>query len=295
MKICIGIATKGRPAILAETLRLLENQTRRPDVIIVCPTCEEDVPTRDIPEINLPIRVIHGPTGSCAQRNTVLKNTNDMDLVLFIDDDFFLEPDYLSRCERLFEVRSEVVASTGQVLADGINGPGFTPDLARQLLAETTHEKSTNISASVKTTYAAYGCNMAVRCSTVREECIRFDEKLPLYAWQEDVDFSRQLSKFGEVVFDSRLRGVHLGHKSGRTSGVKFGYSQVANPVFLCRKGTLSLFFACRLMMKNAIMNILRSPFPEPWADRRGRLKGNALAVLHFFQGKLDPEVILKL
>ena len=295
MKICIGIATKGRPSILAETLRLLENQTRQPDVIIVCPTCEEDVPSRDIPEINLPIRVVYGPTGSCAQRNTVLKNTNDMDLVLFIDDDFFLEPDYLSRCEALFKSRPEVVASTGQVLADGINGPGFTPELARQLLVQTAGQKAKDLSTSVTTTYAAYGCNMAVRSSTVREQCIRFDEKLPLYAWQEDVDFSRQLSKFGEVVLDSGLLGVHLGHKSGRTSGVKFGYSQVANPIFLFRKGTLSLFFVCRLMVKNAIMNILRFPFPEPWADRRGRLKGNALAALHFFQGKLDPEVILKL
>ena len=34
------------------------------------------------------------------------------------------------------------------------------------------------------------------------------------------------------------LRGVHLGNKRGRVSGLRFGYSQIANPIYLLQKGT---------------------------------------------------------
>ena len=136
---------------------------------------------------------------------------------------------------------------------------------------------------------------MACRLSLVHANDIRFDEKLPLYAWQEDIDFSRQLARFGRIVRDTSLKGVHLGHRTGRSPGLSLGYSQIANPVFLFRKGTLSLRFIVRLMSRNAMKNVFRFPFPEPYVDRRGRLKGNLLALLHLIQGKLDPEVILKL
>ena len=70
-------------------------------------------------------------------------------------------------------------------------------------------------------------------------EGVRFDENLPLYGWAEDVDFCRQLATYGRIVENARTTGVHLGSNSGRTSGVCFGYSQIANPLYLWRKGTL--------------------------------------------------------
>ena len=110
-----------------------------------------------------------------------------------------------------------------------------------------------------------------------------------LYGWLEDVDFSRQLARFGRVVVAEATRGVHLGVKLGRQPGVKLGYSQVANPLYLIGKGTMSRRKGLVLMSRNLIANIVRSLRAEAWVDRRGRLTGNARAVLDLIARRLDP------
>jgi hypothetical protein len=96
-------------------------------------------------------------------------------------------------------------------------------------------------------------------------------------------------------VNSAALRGVHLGIKLGRTSGVRFGYSQIANPVYLIRKGSMSWRHANKLMWRNIAANVARSFFPEPWVDRKGRLKGNVLALMDIIRGRSSPGRILQL
>jgi len=292
MNISIGIATKGRREILAETVSVLRSQTRLADRIFICPAGESDLPRATIEGSDLPIEIVTSSPGLCAQRNAILRQAADVDILLFIDDDFFLSADFLANCETLFQSRPDVIMCTGNVIADGISGPGITPDQASEMLMQNGREAP---SRAVTETYGGYGCNMAFRVKAAVDNKLWFDERLPLYGWQEDVDFSRRLSRFGGIVNDNSLRGVHLGHKSGRTEGLRLGYSQVANPLYLLKNGTVSLYFASQLMARNALNNLIRSPFPEPWVDRRGRLRGNFLAFRHLLQGKLDPEMILKL
>jgi len=136
---------------------------------------------------------------------------------------------------------------------------------------------------------------MSFRMEPIRRHGVLFDENLPLYGWQEDIDFSRQLAPFGRIVDANVLRGVHLGTKGGRTSGVRFGYSQIANPVYLIRKGTMSVGFAAALMWRNVVANAGRSFRPEPWIDRRGRLWGNWLALWDLVTRRMSPRRILDL
>jgi hypothetical protein len=91
------------------------------------------------------------------------------------------------------------------------------------------------------------------------------------------------------------LRGVHLGIKLGRTSGVRFGYSQIANPIYLIRKGSMPRRHANKIMLRNLAANLARSLYPEPWVDRRGRLKGNLLALFDMLRGRISPNQILRL
>ena len=186
---------------------------------------------------------------------------------------------------------ADVVVATGTLIADGIKGPGITAESARQLLAEDSGFDQ----GQVASTYGGYGCNFAVRLDQVRKNAIRFDEELPSYGWQEDIDFSRQLARYGKVVRSDRLRGVHLGVKHGRTSGVRFGYSQVANPVYLINKGTMSVRYGMRLALGNLFANLLRAGFPEQHIDRFGRLRGNLIAVIDLAMGRLHPRRILDL
>ena len=52
--------------------------------------------------------------------------------------------------------------------------------------------------------------------------------------------------------------------------------------------------FALPLMLRNLAANLVRSLRPEPWVDRRGRLRGNLLAIGHVLSGRIEPEHVLK-
>ena len=121
------------------------------------------------------------------------------------------------------------------------------------------------------------------------------DERLPLYAWYEDLDFTRLLGRHGEIRRLPAARGVHLGVKFGRGSGVRLGYSQVINPVYLGRKGTYPWNRALRSIARHCVMNLLRSPAPEPWVDRWGRFRGNLAGLADLLRGKADPMRVMRL
>jgi hypothetical protein len=73
------------------------------------------------------------------------------------------------------------------------------------------------------------------------------------------------------------------------------GYSQIANPVHLVRKGTFTFRRALFQMARNVAMNLCFSFTPEPYVDRRGRLRGNLTALKDLVLGRVHPERILTL
>ena len=290
MRLGVGIATSGRAAILTETLAEIMRQTRVPDVIIVCPARADDIEMAAVNRLGIPLSVVTAAPGLPRQRNAILAAARDCDVLVFFDDDFFPEKQYLAAAQLLMQRNRDIVLATGDLIADGINGPGVDPAEARMLL-DTCSRPAAN--STPRPEYNAYGCNMVLRLAPVRDNGLKFDEALPLYGWQEDVDFSRQLARYGRVVRSAVLTGVHLGTKRGRTSGVKFGYSQIANPIYLIRKGTMSGSRAVRLMARNVIMNFARVTRPEAWVDRAGRCRGNLLALADLSRGRLHPGRVL--
>lgn len=293
MKITVGIATAGRREQLKLTLVQLARQSRLPDRVVVCPASHEDYDEKARASLPFPVVVVRGARGLPAQRNCILAACADAEAVVFFDDDFYPAPSYLAEAELLLSRRPEVAILTGRVFADGAAGPGIGHEEALRLLESLPPPPPTG--SECRETYGGYGCNMAVRMALVRAHGIRFDENLPLYGWLEDIDFSRSVAPYGRIVRNDSLCGVHLGTKRGRTSGLKFGYSQIANPIYLVRKGTMAPSYAFRHVARNVARNIARALVPEPWIDRRGRLKGNAVAIGHLVCGRLDPRKILLL
>ncbi|WP_226781560.1 glycosyltransferase family 2 protein [Oceaniglobus trochenteri] len=287
MKIAVAIATTGRPDVVQGALADLAHQGRPADRIILSATGPED--TGPVPP---GVEVLTGPRGLTRQRNAVLAALDDADVVLFLDDDFVMAPDYLARLDALLGAHSAVGIVTGNVLADGIGTAGLNMGQAHQILERAM---TTPRDASLVEVNNAYGCNMAFRCAPIRAHGLRFDERLPLYGWLEDVDFSRRAARYGRCVQARDLLGVHLGTKGGRTSGRRLGYSQVANPVYLAAARTMRRGHALRMIARNLAANIARSPWPEPWVDRRGRLGGNLAAFGDLLRGRLHPERVLTL
>jgi GT2 family glycosyltransferase len=289
LRLAVGIATRNRPAILAETIGELARQTRAPDAIFVCHVGPEDV--GDLPAKRPDITFLTTTAGLPRQRNAILDAT-DADILLFLDDDFLAAPAYLAVLEAVMEAHPDCVVGTGTVIADGAKGPGIGVEEGRTILAVDSPPSDPR---AITPHFNGYGCNMAVRMRVVREHGIRVDEALPLYAWYEDIDFTRALGRYGTILRLAGARGVHLGVKQARTPGLRLGYSQVANPVYLARKGTFPWSHAIPSAARHTLINAVRSLAPEPHVDRFGRFRGNLLALWDLLRGRAAPGRVLEL
>ncbi|MFN6999893.1 glycosyltransferase family 2 protein [Elioraea tepidiphila] len=289
LRLAVGIATRNRPAILAETIAELSRQTRAPDAILVCHVGPEDV--GDLPAKRPDIIFLTTTAGLPRQRNAILDAT-DADILLFLDDDFLAAPAYLAVLEAVMLAHPDCVVATGTVIADGAKGPGISVEEGRAILAADTPPADPR---AVTPHFNGYGCNMAVRMRVVREHGVRVDEALPLYAWYEDIDFTRALGRHGTILRLAGARGVHLGVKQARTPGLRLGYSQVANPVYLARKGTFPWSHAIPSAARHTLINAVRSLAPEPHVDRFGRFRGNLLALWDLLRGRAAPGRVLEL
>ena len=291
-RLVVAIPSTGRAKILPDTVRAIARQKRLPDLLILSLAYPEDIGDLDIKALPFPAKVVMGRKGATAQRNRVFEECTPDDIVLMLDDDFLMAPDYLQKTLEVFQADPEVVLATGTVLADGIRGPGYNHAEGRQLLAELNRD---DLPDTIRPAFSGYGCNFAFRVSVVAAYELWFDEDLPLYSWLEDVDFSRRIARYGKLVKSGAMRGVHLGTKTGRTPGVKLGYSQIANPVYLKRKGSMTLAHVLEMTSRNTLSNLLHSVRPPPYADFRGRFKGNLLALTDLVRGRVAPARILDL
>jgi hypothetical protein len=287
-RMAVIVATMGRPAQVGALLARLARQWREPDLIVLSAPDASHLPAACGDPRQ---RRVFGPPGLCAQRNRALDAlAGGADIVTFFDDDFVPADDYLLELEAAFADHPDWRVAMGHVLLDGAVGPGVSQHEA-ELALEAARRAPPAPREEIHP--GAYGCNMSARAQAIG--AARFDERLALYGWQEDIDFSARAGRGGRIVLTTRLLGVHLGVKSGRVSGLRFGYSQIANPVYLTRKGTMPAPFAARLMARNVAANLARALRPEPFVDRRGRLKGNLVAALDVLRGRITPERILNL
>jgi len=287
-KIAIVVASKGRPAEIAELLAALARQSVRPSAIILSVTGEDDLPA------SLPEEVIRvfGPAGSSGQRNRGLDTVIDRsDVVVFYDDDFLPSRNALRGIKAFFETFPQMTGATGFVLKDGVTKGGLSSEEAQQIVDAFDQAAPPPLRHGDQ--LSGYGCNMAVRCAAVGG--IRFDENLPLYGWQEDRDFAARVAAKGPFVWTNAFAGVHRGVVKARTPGRRLGYSQMVNPAYLVRKGTMPWRKAGTLMLRNLAANAIKSMAPEPYIDRRGRLIGNLIGLSHILRGAADPMKVLTL
>ncbi|TDV17098.1 glycosyltransferase family 2 protein [Paraburkholderia caballeronis] len=312
MQSYVIVATKGRAAETATLFDYLLRQERRPDGVYVIGAEPADIDGLDTHPLRrvVPVTLLVSDTaGSTVQRNRGIEallrdigrtehgagDTNARRwFAAFFDDDFRPHETWLRNCALVLNEQPDVIGMTGQVLADGVKSRGIgEADAQRYLsgaLPPLEHWASGDERRDIE---SGYGCNMAFVDRAVR--VCRFDEALPLYGWQEDRDYTSQALKLGRFVYEPSCRGVHLGTKKGRTSGVRFGYSQIANPIFLVKKNTMERRNAYAFITRHLLSNLYHSVRADPVFDYRGRLWGNMLALVDFACGTSDPRRILKM
>lgn len=291
MRIAVIVATLGRRQAAEDLVRDLCAQTRLPDRVIFAVTTPEDAPERNplLANETLPVE----RKGSCVQRNRAIDRVaSDCDIIVFFDDDFIPESRYLERLERAFAADQGIAGLTGLVVADGVSGAGLEREEALKAIARHV-ARFPDGSPDSRELFGLYGCNMAVRTAALGSR--RFDEAMPLYGWLEDLDLTNQLLHEGRLLRLDCLIGVHRGIKAGRTSGIRLGYSQIANAFYLARKGTAPARPMYENILKHFFVNLVRSIRPEPFIDRRGRLWGNLVGLRDIWRGESRPDRILEL
>ncbi len=113
--------------------------------------------------------------------------------------------------------------------------------------------------------------------------------------WQEDIDFTRRIRRYGRVVSPRSFAGVPLGFQGSRLEGTRLGYSQMINPAYLILKGTMPPSFGIRLMLRNLLANVKGAVLGDAAVDRPGRLKGNVLGLFYLATGRVAPEDVVRL
>lgn len=289
----VGMASAGRPALLATVVGNLEEQRASGGGAKIPFTGIVSVPdSASLPDA-LPARwkLVTGTRGLAAQRNGVLEHIGDADIVFFFDDDAVVRPDYIARALEFFASHPDVVGITGRVLMDGATRGEISETDAAAAIAATVDEQPLGSWAQTR---VLYGCNFAYR--TAPNPGIGFDARLPLYSWLEDHDFARRLKRSGNLARVDDCVIVHRGSSSGgRQAHRRLGYSQMMNPIYLWRKGSFPLWLAVWEIFRPTAKNVAKSVIGNEASWRRVRLRSNAMALGDALRGRITPERILEL
>lgn len=303
MRHYVVISTKGRAPEVNTLLSTLESQTRQPDFIVVVGTTPDDLAGLEYhPWVNSGrgIGIVSARVGLAAQRNEGLDylvregylSPNIEDCCLFFDDDFRPDPLWIENASHRF-IQGNVVGLTGHVLADGVHSGALSEEIASDYLENRRPAEPHWASGDQEREIGSvYGCNMMFSARICSDE--RFDERLALYGWQEDRDYSARAARRGRIIYYPECRGVHLGSTRGRISGLRFGYSQIANPIYLMKKGTMRLGVGLRFIFRAIVSNIIHTVFPRNEVDYFGRCSGNFRAIKDVIFFRVDPANITK-
>jgi hypothetical protein len=276
--------------MLRPLLDCLSRQTVRAKAVCIVGSRPDDIGNVTEAEFrDLKLSILYAErAGLCLQRNRGIQfirnevaacEPNGRFAILFFDDDFRPERRWIDLAiERL--KYNDIVGLTGEV----INDDGIVESQVVELLA--TYRRGAVKEFAIR---SCFGCNMIFMDYCFRN--LSFDAALPEYGWLEDLHFSRQcIRTFGSLIHFSSCYGVHLGNmNSGRNRGIKMGYSQIANPIYMYTRGTLSvsemLYFVGRALGSNVLRSLrVNTPY-----DYRGRCRGNVIAFWDMLRGRMSP------
>lgn len=280
------IASAGRADMLSSTIDHLLSSVDGIDLVVVCVPDAASLPDE---RVMVAVDVVVGPRGAAAQRNAAVgRLPPSVEYVFFFDDDCLPADDYVLEGARHLDRTAACVGVTGRVLYDGAKRGPISPSAGLRILVADHGTR-----AAARDVYGLYGCNFAVRRSAVGGDW--FDDRLPLYSWLEDEDLSRRLARRGALQVVESCRCVHLGASSGgRLSHLRFGYSQIVNPVYLRTKGSVTTPRMLALIAIPVIGNI-RGLFGSQRRSRISRLRGDLLGLADVLRGRVTPERITTL
>lgn len=245
MKISAVVSTKNRREELKRLLASLRTQTRPPDELIVIDAdCAADVEKlvsgAGIPGV--PARYFPFPSSLTQARNKGVQESSG-DVVVFLDDDLILEPDFLKEIARPIAQRPEIAGVTGDITNHSRNSGGLKRFLQYLLGLPYDGDGRFRLSGAPTTTCGLKeardvefvpGGITAWRREVFKE--FSFDENLPGLGINEDVDFSYRVSRLWKNHYAPSARAAHERPSLAREATAAYLRMELASQAYLYRK-----------------------------------------------------------
>jgi GT2 family glycosyltransferase len=234
----VVIPTKDRPRQAVAAVERVLAQTRRPERVIVV---DASTPALEFPNelfdraggLGIDLVLVHAPPSTAGQRNYGASLVRSP-LVLFLDDDVEIGPEYVSTLLRQWE-RAGVDAYGGIVGSHIYEGHSFVTRMFRRLFMlhyfDRGTSRATAFRASRKLRYvgvparAVYIPAVGAGAVAFRTDLVLrhpFNERFPGYALGEDLEMSYRLSREAPILQLPDVLYDHREHTGDRTSSFRW-------------------------------------------------------------------------
>jgi GT2 family glycosyltransferase len=276
------VCTRHRPVDLERVLRSLAWQDDRCEQVVVIDDADHhrrDETATIVGRAEVAVSVWHkDQPGLTASRNLAIDRVRT-DLVLFLDDDVVLRPDYVRRVRDAFTGDPSLVGAGGTVDDEHVYGLRRLRALLMVPGRETGQVYRSGWSSPLPRHRDApvehlIGCNMTYRTAVLRG--YRFDERFQGYALGEDLELSHRLHRDGHrlrTVGAARLWHLSAPPRHDRT----WGYREVAiRPLVAGPRFARPAFVVAALTF--AAVAAIRN---------RDRARGNVAAIRDVLRGRV--------
>jgi len=311
MRIAIIICTKDRPNELMHCYNSIKLQTYKSFYLIIVDASEENRIQQDInlyQSEEIDITYVKSAPGLPFQRNIGVSHVRPgTDIIIFLDDDTELTPDYVKTLAMKFndDRNKLIIGACGNALNEKkrkridrlIRNAFFITDNATGKLlpsGDAGHIFSPQQDSKVA---VLSGCNMCYRTEVFDRYNLKFDENLNGYAIMEDQDFSIRASRYGDLYQFAGAKLLHKVSPVARINQKRLFEMYIINSYYLLKKNMAPNYrnyicYSWRLVGKliHAIANSIRFNSYEPLAGWiNGIIKINSLVKLLQEQPENSP------
>jgi hypothetical protein len=252
----IIIPTKDRIKELKTTLSFLNNNNFFFKKIIIVDASNFEIKKeikKTISNYNLDIELVDSKPSTCLQRNVGFNFLNNDEYIMFLDDDNIFNLDAFYKMQIFLKTHKNFVGvAFNQVYNYRYN---FFDKLKKNFIFNKIGIYSSENGGFSKSGWQSKFINfdqdsivewlptraVIYRVSEIKK--IRFDENLGVYGYLEDLDFSLELKKRGNLMVCAGAKYTH--DQSINRPGFEFGKKEVKNRYYIVKKHRLnkSIFF----------------------------------------------------
>ena len=284
----IVIPTRNRVKELTNTLNFLDSNQFFFKKIVIVDSSKLEIKQKikeKIKEYNSHIKIIDSEPSTCIQRNAGFNFIEDNEYIMFLDDDNIFYPDAFYKMQYFLNNNKNFSGvAFNQIYNEKIS---ILEKFKKNYISNKLGIYSSNIGGFSNSGWQSRFINftnnaivqwLPTRAVIYRSEKvrnIRFDEKLGIYGYLEDLDFSLELKKKGNLMVCSDARYSH--DQSITRPGFEFGKKELSNRYYIVKKHNLknNLFFLTSLF--RMILTLKEGIFGD--INSFKRLAGNLVAL----------------